>query len=74
MEQNNVNVGDRFEYKGNFYHYIGEIKVKMWVFGGWRGKTPWGIKRAWVDCVHYYNSEGPYAREKNEFFKRFKKQ
>lgn len=67
-----MNIGDRYEYKGKFYHYIGEIKVKMLVIKLWRRGGKPMIRREWVDCIEYYNSEGKYAREKVEFFKRFK--
>ena len=58
-----MNIGDRYEYKGNHYHYLGEIKVKIITLG---------FKSEWVTYVEYYNSKGKFAREKEEFFKRFK--
>lgn len=63
-EGKQVGFGDRFEYKGKFYHYVKEIKVKM--------RTAKGDGE-WVTCVEYYNNSGTYAREKKEFFKRFTK-
>ncbi len=61
QEGKEVGFGDRFEYKGKFYHYMKEIKVKM------RN----GKDGEWVVCVLYYNNSGSFAREKKEFFRLF---
>ena len=53
--------GDTYEYKGKFYTYIDEIKVKVR-----NGKTD-----EWVTYISYYNQHGKFAREKKEFFNRF---
>lgn len=58
-----IGFGDKFEYKGKYYWYVNEIKVKM------RGNKK--EDGEWVTCILYQNNFGTFAREKSEFLKRF---
>lgn len=56
-----IGFGDKFEYKGKYYWYVEEIKVKI------RD----GKNSTWATFILYKNKFGSFARERSEFLKRF---